>query len=187
MDAILEPIGEFWQGFISNPIVVAVVQLSIIYVVLLWLGTSYWAFRDMQARTENPILPYFAAALIIFFTPLLFVFAVVLYLIVRPRETLAEAYERSLEEETLLQEIEERQNCPNCRQRVQADFMLCPFCHTELKQRCPRCEKLLLPKWDLCPYCGNTQLPSTRRPTVASELRAVPTAEPAPAAATARR
>ena len=61
MDAILEPIGEFWNGFISNPIVVAAVQLSIIYIVLLWLGTSYWAFRDMQARTENPILPYFAS------------------------------------------------------------------------------------------------------------------------------
>ena len=79
----------------SNPIVQLASQLIVIYVVLLWLGTAYWAFRDMQARTENPILPYFAAALIIFFTPLLFVFAVVLYLIVRPRETLAEVYERS--------------------------------------------------------------------------------------------
>ncbi len=87
MDAILEPIGEFWEGFLSNPIVQLASQLIVIYVVLLWLGTAYWAFRDMQARTENPILPYFAAALIIFFTPLLFVFAVVLYLIVRPRET----------------------------------------------------------------------------------------------------
>ena len=100
MDAILEPIGEFWNGFLSNPIVQLASQLIVIYVVLLWLGTAYWAFRDMQARTENPILPYFAAALIIFFTPLLFMFAVVLYLIVRPRETLAEVYERSLAEES---------------------------------------------------------------------------------------
>ena len=71
MDAILEPIGEFWEGFLNNPIVQLASQLIVIYVVLLWLGTAYWAFRDMQARTENPILPYFAAALIIFFTPLL--------------------------------------------------------------------------------------------------------------------
>jgi hypothetical protein len=130
MDAILEPIGEFWNGFISNPIVVAVVQLSIIYVVLLWLGTSYWAFRDMQARTENPILPYFAAALIIFFTPLLFVFAVVLYLIVRPRETLAEVYERSLAEESLLAEVEKNELCPVCRDRVDSDWLVCPNCRT---------------------------------------------------------
>src|SRR5919108_387634 len=61
MDAILEPIGEFWEGFLNNPIVQLASQLIVIYVVLLWLGTAYWAFRDMQARTENPILPYFAA------------------------------------------------------------------------------------------------------------------------------
>jgi hypothetical protein len=106
MDVIIEPIVEIWEGFLANPIVQLASQLIVIYVVLLWLGTAYWAFRDMQARTENPILPYFAAALIIFFTPLLFVFAVVLYLIVRPRETLAEVYERSLAEESLLAEVE---------------------------------------------------------------------------------
>ncbi len=117
------------------------------------------------------------------------IFGLVLYMILRPRETLAEAYERSLEEETLLQEIEERQHCPNCRQRVQADFMVCPFCHTELKQRCPRCEKLLLPKWELCPYCGNTQVPAMAASTPAqdgdgnrrppAEVRPVPVAEAA--------
>jgi len=88
--------GKIWSDFINNPIVGLAGQLIVIYAVLLWLGTAYWAFRDMQARTENPILPYFAAALIIFFTPLLFLFAVILYLILRPRESLAEVYERSL-------------------------------------------------------------------------------------------
>ena len=111
-------------------------QLSIIYVVLLWLGTSYWAFRDMQARTENPILPYFAAALIIFFTPLLFIFAVILYLIVRPRETLAEVYERSLAEESLLAEVEKNELCPVCRDRVDADWSL-PELPQRLQRVCP--------------------------------------------------
>ena len=82
--------GKIWNDFITNPLVQTAGTLIVIYVVLLWLGTAYWAFRDMQARSENPILPYFASALIIFFTPLLFLFAVVLYLIVRPRESLAE-------------------------------------------------------------------------------------------------
>ena len=39
MDAILEPIGQFWEGFLSNPIVQLASQLIVIYVVLLWLGT----------------------------------------------------------------------------------------------------------------------------------------------------
>ncbi|HEX2185819.1 MAG TPA: zinc ribbon domain-containing protein, partial [Chloroflexota bacterium] len=102
----------------------------------------------------------------------------------RPRETLAEAYERSLEEETLLQEIEERQSCPSCRQRVQPDFMFCPHCHTELKQRCSRCDRLLLLRWDLCPYCGNTGLPHSR-PALAQETTRPIAAVGAPAGASA--
>ena len=131
-------------------------QLIVIYVVLLWLGTAYWAFRDMQARTENPILPYFAAALIIFFTPLLFVFAVVLYLIVRPRETLAEVYERSLAEESLLAEVEKNELCPVCRDRVDADWLVCPNCRTRLHRVCPSCNRLAEPTWPLCAFCGRT-------------------------------
>ncbi len=154
MDAILEPIGQFWEGFLNNPIVQLASQLIVIYVVLLWLGTAYWAFRDMQARTENPILPYFAAALIIFFTPLLFVFAVVLYLIIRPRETLAEVYERSLAEESLLAEVEKNELCPVCRDRVDADWLVCPNCRTRLHRVCPSCNRLAEPTWPLCAFCG---------------------------------
>ena len=137
--------GKIWNDFIPNPIVQLVGQLIVIYVVLLWLGTAYWAFRDMQARTENPILPYFAAALIIFFTPLLFVFAVVLYLIVRPRESLAEVYERSLAEESLLAEVEKNELCPVCRDRVEADWLVCPNCRTRLHRVCPSCSRLADP------------------------------------------
>jgi hypothetical protein len=147
--------GKIWNDFVNNPIVGLAAQLIVIYVVLLWLGTAYWAFRDMQARTENPILPYFSAALIIFFTPLLFVFAVVLYLIVRPRETLAEVYERSLAEESLLAEVEKNQLCPVCRDRVHVDWLVCPNCRTRLHRVCPSCNRLAQPEWPLCAYCGH--------------------------------
>ncbi len=146
--------GKIWDDFINNPIVQLAGQLIVIYVVLLWLGTAYWAFRDMQARTENPILPYFAAALIIFFTPLLFVFAVILYLIVRPRETMAEVYERSLAEESLLAEVEKNELCPVCRDRVESDWLVCPNCRTRLHRVCPSCNRLADPTWPLCAYCG---------------------------------
>ena len=180
MDAILEPIGQFWEGFLSNPIVQLASQLIVIYVVLLWLGTAYWAFRDMQARTENPILPYFAAALIIFFTPLLFVFAVVLYLIVRPRETLAEVYERSLAEESLLAEVEKNELCPVCRDRVDSDWLVCPNCRTRLHRVCPACNRLAEPTWPLCAFCGR----EFERPAraAARTRRETPVEEPVAAA-----
>ena len=172
MDAIFQPIGQFWDDFIHNPIVGLTLQLIVIYAVLLWLGTAYWAFRDMQARTENPILPYFAAALIIFFTPLLFVFAVVLYLIVRPRESLAEIYERSLAEESLLAEVEKNQLCPVCRDRVQADWLVCPNCRTRLHRVCPECNKLVDPVWPLCAYCGHELERGDRPGRRGADLRA---------------
>jgi len=153
-DGLPDP-GKIWSDFINNPIVGLVGDMVKVYVLLLWLGTAYWAFRDMQARTENPILPYFAAGLIIFFTTVLFIFAVVLYLIVRPRETLAEVYERSLAEETLLAEVEKNQLCPVCRDRVESDWLVCPNCRTRLHRVCPSCNRLAEPSWSLCAYCGS--------------------------------
>ncbi len=173
--------GKIWNDFVSNPIVGIAVNMTVIYVVLLWLGTAYWAFRDMQARSENPILPYFASALIIFFTPLLFLFAVVLYLIVRPRETLAEVYERSLAEESLLAEVERNELCPVCRERVHSDWLVCPNCRTRLHRVCPTCNRLADPEWPLCAYCGHEfQRPAAARPAAAPAPEPVP-AEPVPA------
>ena len=171
--------GKIWNDFIHNPIVELMGQLIVIYVVLLWLGTAYWAFRDMQARTENPILPYFAAALIVFFTPLLFVFAVILYLIVRPRESLAEVYERSLAEETLLAEVEKNKLCPTCRQRVGPDWLVCPNCRTRLHRICPACTRLAEPDWALCAYCGK-ELERFERPVIRTAAPAVQPTERAP-------
>ena len=185
MEAILDPIGEFWEGFLSNPIVQLASQLIVIYVVLLWLGTAYWAFRDMQARTENPILPYFAAALIIFFTPLLFLFAVVLFLIVRPRETLAEVYERSLAEESLLAEVEKNELCPVCRDRVDSDWLVCPNCRTRLHRVCPTCNRLADPTWALCAFCG-TDFGRESSTTARQRGRSTAASSAAPSAASAK-
>ncbi len=162
-DGLPDP-GKIWNDFINNPIVGLAGQLIVIYAVLLWLGTAYWAFRDMQARTENPILPYFAAALIIFFTPLLFLFAVILYLIIRPRESLAEVYERSLAEESLLAEVEKNALCPVCRDRVESDWLVCPNCRTRLHRVCPSCNRLADPSWPLCAYCGREFERAPQRP-----------------------
>jgi len=76
----------------------------------------------------------------------------------RPKETLAEAYERSLEEEALLQGIEEVLACPGCGARVQGDFVVCPNCHTKLKKPCQGCGRALNLRWGVCPYCGTPSM-----------------------------
>ena len=80
-------------------------------------------------------------------------------MILRPRQTLAEIYERQLEEESLLAEMTERQTCNNCHARVESDFQVCPSCGQKLKRPCPKCERLLELRWVFCPYCATNLAP----------------------------
>ncbi len=120
------------------------------YVAAFWFARVVWTFRDIQKRTRDVLVQVLATTLVLLFN----VPGLVLYTILRPPETLAEAYARSLEEESLLQDIEDRQSCPTCKRRVQPDFMLCPSCRTQLKQVCLNCSRLLHLSWRVCPYCG---------------------------------
>ncbi len=120
------------------------------YVAAFWFALVVWTFRDIQKRTRDVLVQVLATALVLLFS----VPGLLLYTILRPPETLADAYARSLEEESLLQDIEDRQSCPTCKRRVQPDFMLCPSCRTQLKQVCLNCSRLLHLAWRVCPYCG---------------------------------
>lgn len=117
----------------------------------LWLSLIIWAFRDMRSRARDPFAQLLSALLV----ALLPGMGIIIYLILRPPETLAEAYERALEEEALLQEIEERPACPGCSRTVEASWILCPHCHTRLRKACPDCNGLMDLQWNLCPFCGN--------------------------------
>lgn len=154
MEEIFNTIAETIGGFFANPIIQAGLQASAVYVVILWFAAAYWAYRDMQLRTENPLLPYFAATLVILFTPLLFPFGVVVYRIIRPQERIGEVYERNLAEEALLAEVEAIKSCPGCARRVHDEWIICPTCRTRLNRVCPNCGKLVGLDWSLCAWCG---------------------------------
>lgn len=119
----------------------------------LWAAMTLWTYRDMRARSRDPLATLFVTAIVL----VLNVPGLLIYLLLRPRETLSEAYERSLEEEALLQEIEEKPTCPGCGQRVQGDWLVCAHCHTRLKKSCVRCSKTLEMAWGICPYCATPQ------------------------------
>jgi hypothetical protein len=125
------------------------------FVVALWASLVIWTFRDMRARTRDAFAQFLASLMVLVLGP----FGVILYFVLRPRETLAEKFERSLEEEALLQDIEERQICPGCKQPIQPDYVLCPICHTRLRTPCIHCGRLIHPRWGLCPYCAQSQEP----------------------------
>jgi hypothetical protein len=128
--------------------------------VALWGGMAIWAFRDIRARSRD-ILAQILATLLVMALP---VIGLVVYMMIRPRETLADAYERSLEQEALLQAIEEPEVCPGCGQRVRSDYLFCPACHTRLKRACPTCDRPLHLRWSLCPYCSTSVVPQAVEP-----------------------
>jgi hypothetical protein len=115
-----------------------------------WIGLVIWTVQDIRTRSRESLIIVLSVLLVLVFNLLGLVF----YLLLRPKETLAQAYERKLEEETLLQGLKNRGECPNCQRSVKHDFVLCPACHTPLKRTCQRCNQLLQLDWGICPYCA---------------------------------
>ncbi len=150
----LSGITDAISAFLASPLVRLGIQAIGVYIVIIWLASAYWAFRDMQSRTANPVVPYLAAALVVGFTPVLFLFGLLVYRIVRPQERLGEAYERGLAEEALIAEIEQIEHCATCGRKVHEDWIICPTCRTRLKRVCPYCSKHVGLEWSLCAWCG---------------------------------
>jgi RNA polymerase subunit RPABC4/transcription elongation factor Spt4 len=139
-----------WPGGSWEASVKIAVTILALYVAVLWVTLVFWAYRDIRQRSRDPIVQFVAVLLVlVFFLPGHWI-----YLILRPRYTLTELYERSLEEEALLQDLEDQKACPTCKRRVQDEFLLCPSCRTHLKEPCRQCTKPLSYAWVSCPYCG---------------------------------
>jgi hypothetical protein len=120
------------------------------YLVAFWLSLIIWTFRDISARTRDVIAIGLSTLLVAVFT----IPGCLLYLLLRPKQTLTESYERSLEEEYLLADIEDAEICPACKRRVERDFVFCPHCRTKLRRDCENCGTPMNLRWVACPTCG---------------------------------
>ena len=125
-----------------------------VWALLLWLSIIVWVYRDIRDRTRDLGLQVLAVFIVMMFFPGMNIPGLALYLMLRPRETLEEAYARSLEEEALLREIGDEGVCPSCRRFVERGWKTCPFCQTQLRDVCRQCEQLLSFNWVACPFCG---------------------------------
>lgn len=116
-----------------------------------------WTYKDAMRRVEDPILVATAVATAL----VLPIMGVLLYMLVRPPEYLADVRERELEIRAMQRQIGNQERCPSCRSHIESDYLACPICRTQLRQPCRRCDKPLDPRWAVCPYC-ETEAP---RPT----------------------
>jgi type VI protein secretion system component VasK len=133
-----------------NNLTLILTAFSAAFIAALWLSIIIWTLRDIKSRTKD-VLFHILSLLIV---AVLFLPGIVIYLILRPAQTIEEEYQKSLEEEALLQSIEENPLCPGCNRRIKENWVACPTCHIKLKKTCPQCGNLLELPWNLCPYCG---------------------------------
>ena len=149
----------------------AVVSIVAATATAVWIALIIWTFRDMRSRSRDVFMQVLAALTI----AILNIPGLLVYLILRPRETLAEQYQRALEEEALLQGIEDKPVCPGCNNPTRDDWRICPYCHTRLKKTCASCGRLLDLPWTVCPYCEQTQVETSYQ-----ARRAAPAQQPRP-------
>lgn len=139
-----------WPGGSWEATAAIVGVIAGIYAIIIYLSTLVWTYRDIQSRTRDAAAQLAALLLVGVF----FLAGLVVYLILRPKETLTEAYERSLEEEALLAELQDQPSCPECRRAVGDDYVVCPHCAAQLREPCVACARPLSNSWIACPYCG---------------------------------
>ncbi|HEY0345821.1 MAG TPA: zinc ribbon domain-containing protein [Solirubrobacteraceae bacterium] len=151
-------------------------NLVLFLVAVFWLGLAFWVYRDARRRVDDPWLVATATAvgLVPFIGPLV-------YLLFRPPETLADVGAREIELRALKAHLRRpHAQCPVCRSGIEANYLVCPVCTTQLKAPCVRCSAPLEPLWQACPFCatpvGAAPTPAEAEPPGA-DLDAALTAE----------
>ncbi|RME50232.1 MAG: zinc-ribbon domain-containing protein [Caldilineae bacterium] len=118
-----------------------------------WVAMGIWTFNDIRSRTRDWLAIGLACLLVLVFP----VVGLIIYLMIRPKDTLADVYDRALEEEALLRELEETLTCHHCGAPVKDEWIFCPHCHAQLQYACPTCNQAVRQEWDICVYCGTPQ------------------------------
>ena len=132
-------------------------NLTVFFVVVFWLATVYWVYKDARRRIEDPWMVAMATVLGAvppFLGP-------IIYMFFRPPEYLEDVRERELE----IRAMEDRlasvsMQCPVCRASVEPSYLVCPVCTTRLKQACASCGAPLEALWQVCPHCTTPVGPS---------------------------
>lgn len=120
------------------------------YALALWFALVIWTYRDITTRSTSAVTHVFSTLVVVLF----WVPGAVIYLLLRPKETLEESFQRTVEEEYLLQDLDDFQTCPSCNRTIRDDFVFCPHCRTRIRAECPGCHRTVDVRWEMCPYCA---------------------------------
>ena len=176
---------DFLIGFPGGSLTSALKLLGLLifaYALVLWLSAVVWVYRDVRNRTTDQTSQVIAVLLVALFN----VPGLVVYLVIRPQATLADAYERSLEAEAILHELQlTASSCQSCRRPIDEDFNICPHCRTVLREPCRSCGRSVRTTWIVCPFCASDRAAVRSTPATAPAAATTPLQPPRRAAADA--
>lgn len=124
--------------------------LFIVALIVFWLVIIGWVWIDSSERTSKKGLKIGYILLVIFFN----IFGLIIYLIIRPSETIEEIYWEDLERRYLKYETSELGDCPRCGSQLYPGYVFCTDCGYRLKVKCPQCGVLIDKDHLFCEYCG---------------------------------
>ena len=145
-------------------------NLAIFFVIVFWVASVYWVFKDARRRISDRLIVGVVTAIGIvpFIGPLI-------YMLFRPPEYLEDVRERELEIKAMERRLGARDlHCPVCRAEVDEEFLVCPVCTTKLRQACTNCGKPLEAAWQICPYCETAIAYDENAPVAIGEARRPP-------------
>ncbi len=140
---------DFVGDFFDSEEWLVIRNVSLFFLVVFWLASAYWVYKDARRRIEDPWLLAMAVALGIF-PPFV---GPLLYMFFRPPEYLEDVRERELEIKAMEDTFDVVERCPVCRAAIESTYLACPVCTTKLKDSCRRCKAPLEPLWQICPFC----------------------------------
>ncbi len=136
-----EILSQFWTEQMQTALNVVVVLLIILYIL-----SIVWVVRDAYLRGT---LWYIWG--IVALVPVL---GLIAYCMLRPPLLSVDRDEQELEIALKQRQLMKYGECATCGYPVEADYVLCPNCHTQLKNLCSHCQHALDPAWSVCPFCA---------------------------------
>ncbi len=136
-----ELLSQLWSPEMQMALTGVVVLLVVLYVL-----SIVWVVRDAYMRGVT-----WWVWGIVALVPIL---GIIAYCMLRPPMMKIDRDEQNLEVELKKRQLMHYGECATCGYPVEADYVLCPNCHTQLKNMCARCKKALEPMWTVCPFCA---------------------------------
>lgn len=118
--------------------------------VIFWVVVLDWIWVDSGERTSNRR----SRILYVILATVFNVFGWLIYLIIRPSQTIEEIYWADLERRYLKYETSELGDCPKCGTQLFPGYLYCPSCNYKLKRKCPSCGVYVEKKSNFCPFCS---------------------------------